>query len=105
VDLSFTDFHPNGIKIYLRLWDNIAFIVQIFRELRITQRLCAGIFRTECHQNRPRNLQITGGNSLTLLSMNITEPIKLALAQQRSVKNYNTEFHKYPTKAFVADNR
>lgn len=37
--------------------------------------------------------------------MNITEPIKLALAQQRSVKNYNTEFHKYPTKAFVADNR
>jgi len=37
--------------------------------------------------------------------MNITEPIKLTLAQQLSVKNHNTEFHKYPTKAFVADNR
>jgi hypothetical protein len=105
VDLSSTDFHPNGVKIYSRLWDNIAFIAQIFRELRITQRFCTGIFRTKCHQNRPRNIQITGDNSLTLLIMNATEPKKLTLAQQLSVKNYNTEFHKYPTKAFVADNR
>lgn len=69
------------------------------------QRLCTGTFRTEWHQNPPRNVQITGGNSLTLLIMYVTEPIKLKLARQLSVKNYNTEFHKYPTKDFVADNR
>jgi hypothetical protein len=90
---------------YLRLWENTAFTVHIFRELRITQRLGTEIFRTECHNSRPRNVQITGGNSLTLLIMNITEPIRLTLARQLSVKIYSTEIHKYPTKAFAADNR
>lgn len=107
MELSCTDFHPNWVKIYLRPWDNIAFIVQMFGELRITQRHCTGIFCTECHQNQSRNVQIAGGNSLTLFSMNIAELIstKLTLARQLSVKTYNTEFHKYSTKALVADTR
>jgi hypothetical protein len=107
VELSCIDFHPNWVKIYLRPWDNIAFVVQMFRELRITQRYCAGIFCTECHQNRSRNAQIAGGNSLTLFSTNIAELIftKLTLARQIFVKNYNTEFHKYSIKALVADTK